>query len=72
MLPLNTALVHAFRHPREVINDPEWRGRVFEAAVGAALARSGYALRERMISTTLAVARKKYGGIRVLCNWNIY
>ena len=40
LLPLNNALVHAFRSPEDVDTNPEWYGRVFEAAVGAALARS--------------------------------
>jgi len=40
LLPLNNALVHAFRSPEEVDADPQWYGRVFEAAVGAALSRS--------------------------------
>lgn len=40
ILPLNTALIHAFRSPHDSANDPDWRGRVFESAVGAALARS--------------------------------
>jgi len=41
ILPLNTALIHAFRNPHDIETDPDWRGRVFEAATGAALARSG-------------------------------
>lgn len=41
ILPLNTALIHTFRNPQDVETDPDWRGRVFEAAVGAALVRSG-------------------------------
>jgi hypothetical protein len=40
LLPLNNALVHAFRSPEEVDDNPDWYGRVFEAAVGAALSRS--------------------------------
>jgi hypothetical protein len=40
ILPLNTALVHGFRDPGTVETDPEWYGRIFEAAVGASLARS--------------------------------
>lgn len=40
ILPLNTALIHAFRNPIDVERDADWRGRVFEAAVGAALARA--------------------------------
>jgi len=39
LVPLNTALLHAFRDPTECARSPEWRGRVLEAAVGAALAR---------------------------------
>jgi len=38
IVPLNNGLVHAFRNPSDVDSDPEWRGRLFEAAVGAALA----------------------------------
>jgi predicted AAA+ superfamily ATPase len=38
ILPLNNALIHAFRKPSEVDSNQEWRGRVFECAVGAALA----------------------------------
>jgi predicted AAA+ superfamily ATPase len=41
ILPLNTALIHAFRNPHDIETDPDWRGRVFEAAAGAALVRSG-------------------------------
>jgi hypothetical protein len=40
LLPLNNALVHAFRSPEEVDDNPDWYGRVFEAAIGAALSRS--------------------------------
>jgi uncharacterized protein len=40
ILPLNTALIHAFRNPSAVESDADWRSRVFEAAVGAALART--------------------------------
>jgi predicted AAA+ superfamily ATPase len=40
LLPLNTALIHAMRDPRDVDTDPAWFGRVFESAVGAALAKS--------------------------------
>jgi predicted AAA+ superfamily ATPase len=40
ILPLNTALVHGFRDPEAVETDPEWYGHIFEAAVGASLARS--------------------------------
>lgn len=37
IVPLNNGLVHAFRNPADVNSEPDWRGRVFEAAVGAAL-----------------------------------
>lgn len=37
ILPLNTALIHAIHPPQEIDDNPEWRGRVFECAVGAAL-----------------------------------
>ena len=37
---MNTALCHAFKSPLIVDSDPDWRGRIFEAAVGAALTRS--------------------------------
>jgi len=40
LIPLNNALVHAFRSPEEVDANPQWYGRVFEATVGAALSRS--------------------------------
>lgn len=40
ILPLNTALIHAFRNPEDIVKQPEWTGRVFESAIGAALARS--------------------------------
>lgn len=40
IVPLNTALIHAYRNPERLVNEPEWRGRVFESAVGSALARS--------------------------------
>ena len=45
IVPLNNGLIHAFRNPAGVDSEPEWRGRVFEAAVGAALSTaSGGAL----------------------------
>jgi hypothetical protein len=44
LVPCNTALVHAFRDPRDCDRDPDWRGRVFEAAVGAALCRGEHAV----------------------------
>jgi predicted AAA+ superfamily ATPase len=37
IVPLNTALIHAFNDPGSMDSDPEWRGMVFESAVGAAL-----------------------------------
>jgi predicted AAA+ superfamily ATPase len=37
IIPLNTALCHAFRSPLSIDTDPDRRGRIFEAAVGAAL-----------------------------------
>ena len=40
IIPLNTALCHAFKSPLIVDSDPDWRGRIFEAVVGAALTRS--------------------------------
>ena len=40
IIPLNTALCHAFRSPQSFDADRDWRGRIFEAAVGAALART--------------------------------
>lgn len=40
LVPLNTALIHAFRDPQTVETDPNWYGRVFGAAVGGALAKS--------------------------------
>ena len=39
ILPLNTALLHAEHDPHDVDTDPEWFGRVFEAAIGAELSR---------------------------------
>lgn len=45
IVPLNTALIHAFCDPGNMDSDPEWRGMVFESAVGAALSSvSGGAL----------------------------
>jgi len=38
LLPLAPALVHAFQSPQKLNSDPTWRGRVFEAAIGAHLA----------------------------------
>ncbi|MEE8397993.1 MAG: ATP-binding protein [Desulfobacterales bacterium] len=40
ILPLNTALVHAFKNPDSAMEDPEWRGRIFESAIGAALSNA--------------------------------
>ncbi len=37
IVPLNTALIHAFSDPGNMDSDSEWRGMVFESAVGAAL-----------------------------------
>ncbi len=37
LIPLCPALVHAFESPSRLLNDPEWKGRVFEAAIGACL-----------------------------------
>lgn len=50
ILPLAPALIHAVTDPDRLDVDPQWRGRVFEAVVGAALARDRgelYAWRER-------------------------
>lgn len=45
IVPLNNGLIHAFRNPADVDSEPVWCGRVFEAAVGAALSTaSGGAL----------------------------
>lgn len=40
IIPLNTALCHAFKSPQSFDSDRDWRGRIFEAAVGAALTRT--------------------------------
>ena len=37
ILPMTSALVHAFKNPLNLLNNPEWRGRIFESAVGAHL-----------------------------------
>lgn len=37
ILPLNTGLVNAQRDPSDVDRDPEWRGHLFECAIGAEL-----------------------------------
>jgi predicted AAA+ superfamily ATPase len=39
ILPLAPALIHAFTDPEKITNDPDWRGRVFEVAIGAHLYR---------------------------------
>lgn len=41
IIPLAPALVHAFTDPGKISNDLDWRGRVFESVVGAALNRLG-------------------------------
>ena len=38
ILPLNLALVNAFSDPEWILSDPEYRGRIFETAIGAYLA----------------------------------
>lgn len=38
IVPLNNGLVHAFHNPDDIDTNPEWRGRIFEASVGSALA----------------------------------
>jgi uncharacterized protein len=40
ILPLNIALIHAFKNPNTVNEAPEWRGRIFETAIGGVLAHS--------------------------------
>ncbi|MBN2383601.1 ATP-binding protein [bacterium] len=40
IIPLNNALIHAFHSPDDVDSNAEWFGRVFEAAIGAALSKS--------------------------------
>jgi uncharacterized protein len=40
IIPLNMALCHAFRSPTLIDSNPVWRGRIFEAAVGAALSKT--------------------------------
>ncbi len=37
IIPLNNGLIHGFHNPNDIDTDYNWRGRVFEAAVGAAL-----------------------------------
>lgn len=41
IIALAPALIHAFSDPKEIDSDPEWRGRVFESAIGAHLLRTG-------------------------------
>jgi uncharacterized protein len=41
ILPLAPALVHAIIPPSRIKNDPAWKGRVFELAVGATISRMG-------------------------------
>ena len=40
LIPLCSALVHAFVHPDRLDNDYEWFGRIFENAIGAHLCKS--------------------------------
>ena len=40
IIPLNNALIHAFRALTDIETDSDWYGRVFEAAVCAALSRT--------------------------------
>ena len=44
ILPLNTALIHATHSPTDIDTNPEWRGRVFETAIGAALRKQADSL----------------------------
>jgi predicted AAA+ superfamily ATPase len=39
IIPLASALIHAFADPDRLDTNPEWRGHVFESAIGAHLAR---------------------------------
>jgi len=41
LLPLAPALVHAFSDPAAIDNEPEWKGRLLEVAVGAHFERMG-------------------------------
>lgn len=41
LVPLAPALVQAFASQRQYDDSPQWQGRVFEAAIGAALLQSG-------------------------------
>ena len=38
IIPLNNGLIHGFRNPHDIDTDNDWRGRIFETAVGASLA----------------------------------
>ncbi|MCD6533478.1 MAG: ATP-binding protein [Deltaproteobacteria bacterium] len=38
IIPLNNGLIHGFHNPHDIDTDHNWRGRIFEAAVGASLA----------------------------------
>jgi len=61
-LPLNNALMHAFRSPEEVDANSQWYGRGFEAAAGAALLRSSgqvYYWREGKFEVDFVVDREK-------------
>jgi hypothetical protein len=40
LIPLCGALMHAFEDPMLIDSDPAWKGRVFEALIGASLVRS--------------------------------
>lgn len=40
IIPLAPALSHAFINPEKFSNDPSWRGRIFEAAIGALLCQN--------------------------------
>ena len=40
IIPLNTALCHVFKSPQSFDSDRNWKGRIFETAVGAALTRT--------------------------------
>lgn len=37
ILPLTSALIHAFKNPTTLVDNSEWRGRIFESCVGAHL-----------------------------------
>jgi predicted AAA+ superfamily ATPase len=60
VIPLAPALVHAFVPPERIKLDPEWRGRLFEAAVGASILRQERELftwRERDFEVDYVVPR---------------